>query len=134
MGGNIKIFTYYVMAFAPQSPCSKSKTQVNVSAATPTLCGHLLKMVSMLVIVVRCCLICLAKGTFQTKVQAGRYGVATIWGLVLLEVEAMSYVQLGNHSMVKGSAVHREISLVIVFQLMKQVKTCLQTIRMNGSQ
>ena len=57
--------------------------------ATPTLNGHLI-MISMLVIVVLCCSICLAKGTSQTREQAKRYGVPVIGGLVLMEVEAVS--------------------------------------------
>ena len=79
MGGRPKTSTLDVTVRAPLSPCSKSKRQVNASAATPTLSGHLLiPMVSMLVIVVRCCSTCLAKGTSQNKKQATRYGVAEI--------------------------------------------------------
>ncbi len=90
MGGCAKTFTHDVTASAPQSPCSKSKTQVNVSAATPMLSGHLLILVTMLVIVVRCCSTCLAKGTSQTKEQARRYTVQACGGLVLEEVPGMS--------------------------------------------
>jgi hypothetical protein len=86
MGGCTKTSTHDVTASAPRSPCSKSKTQVNASVATPTLSGHLLLLVSMLVIVVRCCSTCLAKGTSQTKEQARRYTVPAIGGLVLLEM------------------------------------------------
>ena len=81
MGGRPKTSTHDVTASTPRSPCSKSKTQVNASAATPTLSGHL--TLSVLVIVVRCCSTCLAKGTSQTKEQAGRYTLSTIGGLVL---------------------------------------------------
>ena len=88
MGGCVKTSTHDVTASTPQSPCSKSKTQVNASAATPTLSGNLI--VSMLVIVVRCCSTCLAKGTSQTKEQARRYTVAAGMGLVLKEVMAVS--------------------------------------------
>ncbi len=88
MGGCSKTSTQDVTARAPRSPCSKSRTQVNASAATPTLSGHL--MVSLLVIVVRCCSTCLAKGTSQTKEQAKRYTVAEGWGLVLEEVNTAS--------------------------------------------
>ena len=71
MGGCTKTSTHYVTASTPRSPCSKSKTQVNASAATPTLSGQILvPLVSKLVIVVRCCSTCLAKGTSQTKEQA----------------------------------------------------------------
>ena len=87
MGGSIKTFTHDVTVNAPRSLCSKSKTQENASAAIPTLSGHL--MISMLVIVVRCCSTCLAKGTSQTKEQARRFTVAAIGGLGL-EVAGLS--------------------------------------------
>jgi hypothetical protein len=77
-----------VTASALPSPCSRSKTQGTASAATPTLSCHLI--VAMLVIVVRCCSTCLAKGTSQTKEQAKRYTVAAIGGLVLVEMVAAS--------------------------------------------
>ena len=90
MGGITKTSTHDVTASAPRSPCSKSNTQVNASAATPTLSGHLIFMVSLLVIVVRCCSTCLAKGTSQTKEQARRYAVQATGGLILEEVIALS--------------------------------------------
>ncbi len=90
MGGSTKTSTQDVTARTPQSHCSKSRTQVNASAALPTLSGHLLFLVSMLVIVVRCCSTCLAKGTSQTKEQAQRYTMAAVWGLVLMEVAGAS--------------------------------------------
>ena len=92
MGGCIKTSTHDVTASAQRSPCSKSKTRGTASAATPTLSGHLLLvyLVSMLVIVVRCCSTCLAKGTSQTKEQARRYSVTACMGLVLMEVVQMS--------------------------------------------
>ena len=90
MGGWLKTSTHDVTASTPRSLCSKSKTQGNASAATPTLSGHLMMMVSMLVIVVRCCSTCLAKGTSQTKEQAKRYTVTAILGLVLMEVVSAS--------------------------------------------
>ncbi len=86
----MKTSTHDVTASAPRSPCSKSKTQVNASAAIPTLSGHLHLSGSMLVIVVRCCSTCLAKGTSQTKEQASRYTVTAGGGLVLMEVVALS--------------------------------------------
>ena len=87
MGGGIKTSTHDVTASTPRSLCSKSKTQGNASAATPTLSGHhKMAGVSLLVIVVRCCSTCLAKCTSQTKEQARRYCVVAIWGLVLMEV------------------------------------------------
>ena len=84
MGGCIKTSTHDVTARIPPSPCSKSKVQGTASEATPTLSGHL--MVSMLVIVVLCCSTCLAKGTSQTKEQARRYSVTGGTGLVLVEI------------------------------------------------
>ena len=88
MGGSIKTSTQDVMARTPQSPCSRSKTRGNASAATPTLSGHL--TLSLLVIVVRCCSTCLAKGTSQTKEQAGRYAGAAGGGLILEEAVNVS--------------------------------------------
>ena len=85
MVGCAKTSTHDVTARIPPSLCSKSKTQGNASEATPTFSGHLMAL-SMLVIVVRCCSTCLAKGTSQTKDMAGRYGVTAIMGLVLEEV------------------------------------------------
>jgi hypothetical protein len=60
------------------------------SAATPTLSGHLLGLVSMLVIVMPCCSTSLAKGTSQTNEQAKRYGVGAFGGLILEEVVTLS--------------------------------------------
>ena len=84
MGGGLKTSTNDVTASTPRSLCLKSKIQVNASAAIPTLSGHLtLLLVSMLVIVVRCCSTCLAKGISQTKEQARRYSVGVSGGLRL---------------------------------------------------
>ena len=77
------------MASAPPYPSSKSKMGT-ASAAIPTLSGHHLMMVSMLVIVMPCCSTSLAKGTSQTNEQAERYIVAAIMGLVLEEVVTVS--------------------------------------------
>ena len=88
MGGRSKTSTHVVTTKAPPSYCSKSKTQENASAATPKLSGHLI--VSLLVIVVRCCSTCLAKGTSQAKEEAGRYCVTFTGGLVLKEVLVLS--------------------------------------------
>ncbi len=73
MGGIPKTSTHDVTASTPRSLCLKSKIEANASAAIPTLSGHL--AISMLEIVVRCCSTCLAKGTSQTKEEAGRYTV-----------------------------------------------------------
>ena len=86
MGGCTKTSTQNVTARAPHSPCSKLKMET-ASAATPAQSGHLhLITVSMLMIVVRCCSTCLAKGTSQTKEQASRYCVTAVVGLVLVEM------------------------------------------------
>jgi hypothetical protein len=113
MGGSTKTSTNDVMASILRSPCSKSKTQGTASAATPMLSGHLHLMVSMLVIVVRCCSTCLAKGTSQTKEQARRYSVTGIAGLVLVKL-AGSYVHIFNLLMVMVIAGPIQINLVIV--------------------
>ena len=88
MGGCSQTSIHDVTASAQRSPFSKSKTRGTASAATPTLSGHL--MMAGLVIVLRCCSTCLAKGTFQTKEQASRYTVTAGAGLVLWEVLTMS--------------------------------------------
>jgi len=89
MGGCTKTSTHDVTASDPPSPCSRSKTQESASAATSTLSGHLM-IVSMLVIVVRCCSTCLAKSTSQTREQAKRYSATAILDLLLMEVMAAS--------------------------------------------
>ena len=85
MGVRPKISTQDVTESTPLSHYLKSKTRGTASAATPTLSGHLMTL-SMLVIVVRCCSTCLAKGTSQTKEQARRYCFGDIGGLVLVEM------------------------------------------------
>ena len=129
MGGSTQTSTHDVTARTPQSPCSKSWAQVNASAATPTLSGHHLIYGSLLVIVVRCCSTCLAKGTSQTKEQAKRYTVAANMGLVFMEVITASQLHIMNHLMVMDIANHMQISLVIVSQLMVLVQTCSLTTR-----
>ena len=84
MGGSGKTSTHDVTASTQRSLCLKSKIEANASAAIPTLSGHL--TLSLLVIVVRCCSTCLAKGTSQTKEQARRYGMTAVVGLVLVGV------------------------------------------------
>ncbi len=88
MGGRPNTSTHDVTTKAPLSPSSKSKTRGTASEAIPKLSGHLLlhlTLENLLVIVVRCCSTCLAKGTSQTKEQARRYGGAAFGGLVLME-------------------------------------------------
>ncbi len=132
MGGSSKTSTHDVTVSTPLSPSLKSKTRGTASAATPTLSGHL-TVVSMLVIVVRCCSTCLAKGTSQTKEQARRYSVPAGGGLVLVEITG-SYVHLLNHLMVIVIAHQLQINLVIVSQLMVLVQTCSLTTRITTSQ
>jgi hypothetical protein len=88
MDGSTKTSTQDVAARPLQSPCLKSKTLGTASAATLTLSSNL--ALSLLVIVVRCCSTCLAKGTSLTKEQARRYGVAAALGHVLVEVPKVS--------------------------------------------
>ena len=71
MGGELKISTLDVTTRERQYPCSKSKTET-ASAATPRLSGSHVTLTSLLVIVTRCCLICLSKVTSQIKGQARR--------------------------------------------------------------
>jgi hypothetical protein len=133
MGGCTKTSTHDVTARAPQSPCSKLKMGT-ASAVIPALSGHPLTPGTMLVIVVRCCSTCLAKGTSQTKEQARRYSVTAVMGLVLVEMAIVSYVHLFNHLMVMVNAIHGQINLVILSQLMVLVQTCSLTTRMEDSQ
>ena len=60
--------------------------------ATPTVSGHLINMVNLLLIVVRFCSTCLAKGNSQTKKQAERYHVAEKRGLVLIQIEGAAKI------------------------------------------
>ncbi len=91
MGGMLVTSTHDVTVRTPRSPCSKSWARMNASAATPTLSGHLLIAgVRMLLIVVRCCSTCLAKGTSQIKEQANRYTMAKVMALVLDQMATWS--------------------------------------------
>jgi hypothetical protein len=125
MGGCAKTSTHDVTANAPQSPFSKLKTGT-ASVVTPKLSGSQLSLKIRLLIVMPCCSTFLAKGTSQTKEQAVRYRITLLKGLVLLEIISVIYVQLMNHLIMKllEVAIHMQISLVIVSQLMKLVKTC----------
>jgi hypothetical protein len=88
MDGSGKTSTHDVTVSILLSLFSKSKTLGNASEGTPTLSGHLTR--SLLVIVVRCCSTCLARGNSQTKEQARIYIVKAMWGLVLKEVAGLS--------------------------------------------
>ncbi len=65
--------------------------------------GH--QTLRILVIMMLCCLTCLAKGTFQIKEQAERLKIIQIGGLVL-KVRRMIYFYLKDHLMVMENALH----------------------------
>ena len=74
---------------AQQSLCSRSKTET-ASVASQLLSGHLLTLISMLVIATRCCLTCLSKGTSPTNEQAKRYTAEDTVDLILVEMVALN--------------------------------------------
>ena len=83
MGGNSLTSTQDVTTKDQQSLCLKSKTET-ASVASQLLSGHLLALVSMLVIATRCCLTCLSKGTSPTNEQAKRYTAVVAMDLHLV--------------------------------------------------
>jgi hypothetical protein len=85
MGGNSLTSTQDVTTKGQQSLCLKSKTET-ASVASQLLSGHLLTLVSMLVIATRCCLTCLSKGTSPTNEQAKRYSAEVTMDLILVEI------------------------------------------------
>ena len=85
MGGNTLTSTQDVTTKGQQSLCLKSKTET-ASVASQLLSGHLLTMVSLLVIATRCCLTCLSKGTSPTNEQAKRYTALVTVDLILVEM------------------------------------------------
>ena len=89
---------------------------------TPVLrLHHLTMLMLMLVIMMQCYLIYLAKGTFQTKDQALRYSFIPKWGLILVQkIKMSSYLYVMNHSMVEN-AIHMQMSVVIKSQKMMMV-------------
>jgi hypothetical protein len=133
MGGCIKTFTQDVTKRVPPSRYSRFKMGT-ASVASPTLSGHHLA-ISMLVIVIQCCLTCLAPVTSLPNEKQERRYCATIAGdLVLQEMVGMIYVQCGNHLMVIKTAYHGQSALVMLSQLMVLVLTCSLTRRMDTSQ
>ena len=68
MGGSPKISTHDVIIKAPRYPSSKWKMGT-ASAATPKFSGHLLRLLSLGVMVSPCCSTSLAKGTSQGNDQ-----------------------------------------------------------------
>jgi hypothetical protein len=71
-GGMPKTSTLGVITRGPLYPCSRSKTET-ASEATPKLSGHLLIILSGLMIVMRCCSTSLANVTSPTIEQEKRY-------------------------------------------------------------
>jgi hypothetical protein len=92
--------------------------------ASQLLSGHLLTLVSMLVIATRCCLTCLSKGTSPTNEQAKRYTALDTLDLILEEMVALNYVHTMYHLMVIKAALQMQITLVIVSQKIKMARTC----------
>jgi hypothetical protein len=92
------------------------------SEATPTLSGHL--MVGVLVIVLPCSSTSHNRGTshYHNK-QSARYTVADILDLGFMEVVQLSYVQILNHLMVLITAVHMQI-VVVIRSICKMALTC----------
>ena len=85
MGGNSLTSTQDVTTKDQQSLCLKSKTET-ASVASQLLSGHLLTLISMLVIATRCCSTCLSKGTSPTNEQAKRYTAIVTVDLILVEM------------------------------------------------
>jgi hypothetical protein len=81
MGGMPKTFTHGAITRGQPSLCLRSKT-VTASAASPKLSGNLL--ISLLVIVMRCCSTCLANVTSPTKEKEKRYGATQVGDLVMV--------------------------------------------------
>jgi hypothetical protein len=105
---------------------SKMATALVVS---PILSGHL--AISTLRTLELCCLISLARGaTIQKKRM--RYIAAVALDPVLLEMVQVNYLHV-NHLMVRKSAVHIQMNLLIT-SLSKVARTCSQTRRMETSQ
>ena len=89
MGGTPLTFTQDVTTKDQQSLCLKSKTET-ASVASQLLSGHLLTLLSLLVIAMRCCLTCLSKGTSPTNEQAKRYTALDTMDLFFVEMVAMN--------------------------------------------
>jgi hypothetical protein len=102
--------------------------------ATPTLSGGQLLTISLLVIDMLCYSIYLAKDTSQINGQVIRYSAAAITDQALVEISILNYVQRENHLMDKEIADHLQILVVIKFQLMILVETCLLTCLILPSQ
>ena len=98
--------------------------------AIPRLSGNLFNMVSMLVIVMRCCSTCLANVTSPTNEQEKRYVATQMRDLVMV---TRSYVHVLNHLMVITSADHTKM-IKAILSLKKMERTHSLTRRMESSQ
>jgi hypothetical protein len=103
---------------------------VTALEASPKLSGHLILLVSMLVIVMRCCSTSLANFTSPTNDMEKRYTAVRIGDLYLV---SMSYVHSMNHLMVIICAIQLQIEIDIL-SLLKMVRTASLTRRMETSQ
>jgi hypothetical protein len=72
-------------------------------------------------IMMQCYLIFHAAVSFQASEEVKRYSVVLAMGLALKEAERMNYVHIMNHLTVMGSAVHMQITLVMISQLIVMV-------------
>jgi hypothetical protein len=72
-------------------------------------------------IMMQCYLIFHAAVSFLAKKRAKRYSAVLAMGHALKEAERMNYVHIMNHLTVKGSAVHMQITLVMISQLIAMV-------------
>ncbi len=106
--GSAKTSTIDVIARDLLSPYLRFRVEMWLEVI-PRLSGNLFLLVSVLVIVKRCCSICLPKVTSPTNEQEKRYSVTHSKDLVLV---VDSYM-LHNHSM-KDIAGQTQITLIII--------------------
>jgi hypothetical protein len=104
MDGCGKTSTIDVTTRGLQSPCLRSRMEISL-VATPRLSGNLL-IVSLLVIVMRCCSTFLANVTSPTNEQEKRYFAYIIVDLFMV---TGSYVHVLSHLMVITSAPHAQV-------------------------
>ena len=84
MDGGPKYSMIDVITRGLLSPCLKSRMEMS-SVATPRLSGNLLTvLVSMLVIVMRCCSTCLANVTSPTNEQDVRFSARQYLDLIMV--------------------------------------------------
>jgi hypothetical protein len=133
MGGRPKISTSDATTRARLSPCLRSKMGT-ASEDTPKLSGHLIFLVSILVIVILCSSISQNNEVFKAKRQAQRYTAIVVMDLISVEVLNKSYVHLANHLMVIKGVDHFQINLVMELLLILPVTTCSLTRKIIISQ